>query len=85
MNKIAAEGEPCSAAARIHIEVDGGITPVTAPTAWPPGGGALVAGTAVFKGGAVDNPEVYGRNIAAIRAAAEAARIQVRRLIRRNG
>jgi len=27
----------------------------------------------VFKGGAVDKPEVYGENIRAIRAAAEAA------------
>jgi ribulose-phosphate 3-epimerase len=28
----------------------------------------------VFKGGSVETPEIYGRNIAAIRAAAEAAR-----------
>jgi hypothetical protein len=27
----------------------------------------------VFKGGSVDNPQVYGANIAAIRKAAEAA------------
>ena len=33
----------------------------------------LVAGSAVFKGGSVANPAPYGTNIAAIRAAAEAA------------
>ena len=33
----------------------------------------LVAGSAVFKGGSVDKPEVYGENIRAIRQAAEAA------------
>jgi ribulose-phosphate 3-epimerase len=37
----------------------------------------LVAGSAVFKGGSVETPEVYGRNIAAIRAAGEAARLSV--------
>lgn len=34
----------------------------------------LVAGSAVFKGGSVANPDVYGENIHAIRAAALAAR-----------
>ncbi|MCB1543359.1 MAG: ribulose-phosphate 3-epimerase [Rhodoblastus sp.] len=58
----------------IHIEVDGGVTPETAPLVAAAGADALVAGSAVFKGGSVDNPDVYGRNIAAIRAAAEAAR-----------
>jgi ribulose-phosphate 3-epimerase len=60
----------------IHIEIDGGITPETAPLVVAAGADALVAGSAVFKGGSVDTPEVYGRNIAAIRAAAEAARIK---------
>ena len=46
------------------------------PSAGAAGADALVAGSAVFKGGSVDNTEVYGRNIAAIRAAAEAARIK---------
>jgi ribulose-phosphate 3-epimerase len=32
-----------------------------------------VAGSAVFKGGSVDNPAPYGANIRAIRAAAETA------------
>ena len=58
----------------IHIEVDGGVTPETAPLVAAAGADALVAGSAVFRGGSVDNPDVYGRNIAAIRAAAEAAR-----------
>lgn len=58
----------------IHLEVDGGVTPQTAPLAAAAGADALVAGSAVFKGGSVDNPEAYGRNIAAIREAAEAAR-----------
>ncbi len=57
----------------IHIEVDGGVTPETAPLVAAAGADVLVAGTAVFKGGSVETPEVYGRNIAAIRAAAMAA------------
>lgn len=58
----------------IHIEVDGGVTPETAPLVVAAGADALVAGSAVFKGGSVDNPDVYGQNIRAIREAAEAAR-----------
>ncbi|SEL25843.1 ribulose-5-phosphate 3-epimerase [Roseovarius azorensis] len=57
----------------IHIEIDGGITPETAPLMAAAGADVLVAGSAVFKGGSVDKPEVYGENIRAIRAAAEAA------------
>jgi ribulose-phosphate 3-epimerase len=57
-----------------HIEIDGGITPETAPLMIAAGADALVAGSAVFKGGSVDNPQVYGENIRAIRRAAEAAR-----------
>ena len=44
---------------------------------WPlvaAGADCFVAGSAVFKGGSVSNPSVYGENIRAIRAAAEAAR-----------
>jgi ribulose-phosphate 3-epimerase len=37
------------------------------------GADVLVAGSAVFKGGSVDNPAAYGENIRAIRMAAEAA------------
>ena len=58
----------------IHIQVDGGITPETAPLVVEAGADVLVAGSAVFKGGSVDNPEVYGENIRAIRSAAERAR-----------
>ncbi len=58
----------------VHIEVDGGVTVATAPLVAKAGADALVAGSAVFKGGSVDNPAGYGANIRAIRAAAEAAR-----------
>lgn len=58
----------------IHIEIDGGVTTETAPLVAAAGADVLVAGSAVFSGGSVDAPEVYGANIARIRAAAEAAR-----------
>jgi len=58
----------------VHIEIDGGITTATAPLVAAAGADVLVAGSAVFKGGSVDRPQAYGTNIAAIRAAAEAAR-----------
>ena len=54
----------------VHIEIDGGVTPTTAPLVSAVGADALVAGSAVFKGGSVTDTGVYGRNIAAIRAAA---------------
>ena len=57
----------------VHIEIDGGITATTAPLVASAGADVLVAGSAVFKGGSVDNPAPYGANIRAIRAAAEAA------------
>jgi ribulose-phosphate 3-epimerase len=52
----------------IHIEIDGGITPETAPLMAAAGADVLVAGSAVFKGGSVENPAPYGENIRAIRA-----------------
>jgi ribulose-phosphate 3-epimerase len=52
----------------IDIEVDGGITPETAPLAIAAGANVLVAGSAIFKGGN------YKANIAAIRQAAALAR-----------
>ncbi len=58
----------------IHIEIDGGVTPETAPLVAAAGADVLVAGSAVFKGGTVETQEVYGQNIRAIREAAEAAR-----------
>ncbi len=54
----------------IDIEVDGGITPETAPKVVAAGANALVAGSAVFKGGAAN----YRSNIEAIRHAAALAR-----------
>jgi ribulose-phosphate 3-epimerase len=59
-----AEGRP------IDIEVDGGVTPETAPAVVQAGANVLVAGSAVFKGG----PAAYRANIAAIRHAAALAR-----------
>ncbi|WP_338550211.1 ribulose-phosphate 3-epimerase [Roseovarius phycicola] len=53
----------------IHIQIDGGVTPETAPLVHEAGADVLVAGSAVFKGGSVDKPEVYGANMAAIRDA----------------
>ena len=55
----------------IDIEVDGGITPETAPLVTAAGANVLVAGSAVFKGGTRDS---YAANIAAIRAAGAKAR-----------
>ena len=52
----------------IHIEIDGGVTPETAPLVVAAGADVLVAGSAVFKGGSVKNPSPYGANMAAIRA-----------------
>ena len=50
----------------IWIEIDGGVTPETAPLCRAAGADVLVAGSAVFKGG---TPESYGREIRAIRSA----------------
>ena len=55
----------------IDIEVDGGVTPETAPQVVRAGANVLVAGSAVFKGGTQD---AYKANIAAIRNAAAMAR-----------
>lgn len=57
----------------IHLEVDGGIDPATAPLVAAAGADVLVAGSAVFGGGGPDRSEVYARNIAAIRMAARPA------------
>jgi ribulose-phosphate 3-epimerase len=53
----------------IDIEIDGGVTPQTAPLVVKAGANVLVAGSAVFKGG----PDAYAHNIAEIREAAETA------------
>ena len=57
----------------INIEVDGGVTPDTAPLVASAGADALVAGSAVFKGG---TREAYAANIEAIRRTAEAALVK---------
>jgi ribulose-phosphate 3-epimerase len=56
-NRIAKSGR------KIALEVDGGITPETARLAVAAGADVLVAGTAVFKGGA----SAYATNISALR------------------
>ena len=48
----------------IFLEVDGGVTTETGPKCLAAGADALVAGTAVFKGG----PSAYEANIRALRA-----------------
>ena len=53
----------------IHIEIDGGIDPGTAPGIVDAGADVVVAGSAVFKGGSVADPALYGANMAAIRGA----------------
>lgn len=55
----------------VHIEIDGGVDPTTAPLVAKAGADVLVAGSAVFRGGSVSDPAPYGDNIRAIRAAAE--------------
>ncbi|PFG63333.1 ribulose-phosphate 3-epimerase [Thioclava sp. ES.031] len=57
----------------IHIQVDGGVDPTTVGPLVEAGADCFVAGSAVFKGGSVDKPEVYGANMRAIREAAQGA------------
>lgn len=54
----------------IDIEIDGGVTPETAPLVAAAGANVLVAGSAVFNGG---EQTAYERNIKAIRDAADGA------------
>ena len=62
--KIAKLREMIDASGRdIWLEVDGGVTAETAPQCVAAGATALVAGTAVFKGG----PSAYAANIAALK------------------
>lgn len=53
----------------IHIQVDGGVTPETAGEVVAAGADVLVAGSAIFKGGSLEDPAIYGANIRAIREA----------------
>jgi ribulose-phosphate 3-epimerase len=59
----------------IDIEIDGGVTPETAPLVAAAGANVLVAGSAIFKGG---TEAAYAHNIAAIRAAADGAMMEAR-------
>jgi ribulose-phosphate 3-epimerase len=64
LKKIEAAAERIAKTGReIALEVDGGITPQTAKQVISAGANVLVAGTAVFKGGAGS----YAANIAALR------------------
>jgi ribulose-phosphate 3-epimerase len=54
----------------IHIEIDGGVTPDTAPLVCAAGADVLVAGSAIFKG---NGEAAYRQNIDAIRTAADGA------------
>jgi ribulose-phosphate 3-epimerase len=54
----------------VHIEIDGGVDPQTAPLVVRAGADVLVAGSAVFRGGSVSNAQAYGENMRAIREAA---------------
>ena len=53
-----------AAGSRAHLQVDGGVTDANAAACVSAGADALVAGTAVFKGG----PDAYAANIAALKA-----------------
>ncbi|MEM7508508.1 MAG: ribulose-phosphate 3-epimerase [Pseudomonadota bacterium] len=55
----------------IHIEIDGGVMPGNAGNCAAMGADVLVAGSGIFKGGSVSDPDVYASNIKAIRGAAE--------------
>lgn len=55
----------------IHIEVDGGIDPRTAPLVVEAGADVLVAGSAIYRGG---TESAYRSNITAIREAVEGVR-----------
>ncbi|HUZ12741.1 MAG TPA: ribulose-phosphate 3-epimerase [Caulobacteraceae bacterium] len=64
--KIARLSQMIAASGReVAIEVDGGVTAATAGACLDAGARALVAGTAVFRGG----PSAYGANIGALRRA----------------
>ena len=54
-----------AAGSKAHLQIDGGVTAANAGACVAAGADALVAGTAVFKGG----PDAYAANIAAIKAA----------------
>ncbi|CAN5361556.1 ribulose-phosphate 3-epimerase [soil metagenome] len=63
-----------AAGSSAHLQVDGGVTAANAGACVAAGADALVAGTAVFRGG----PEAYARNIAALKAAPASAPVATR-------
>jgi ribulose-phosphate 3-epimerase len=58
----------------VLVEIDGGVDVRTAPGLVAAGADVLVAGSAVFRGGSVDAPQVYGANMRAIRDAVAGVR-----------
>ncbi len=54
-----------AAGSQAHLQVDGGVTAANAAACVSAGADALVAGTAVFRGG----PDAYAANIAALKGA----------------
>jgi ribulose-phosphate 3-epimerase len=67
LKKIAAARKMIDGSGRdIRLEVDGGITPVTAQQCVEAGADVLVAGSATFRGG----PGAYAANIAALKGVA---------------
>ncbi|NDA73080.1 MAG: ribulose-phosphate 3-epimerase, partial [Betaproteobacteria bacterium] len=54
-----------AAGSKAHLQVDGGVTAANAGACVAAGADALVAGTAVFRGG----PSAYAANIQALKAA----------------
>lgn len=70
LGKVALLRELIDAGGRaVDLEIDGGITPQTAPRAISAGADVLVAGTASFAGGS----QCYGHNIDALRGRPRAA------------
>ncbi|MEI4470297.1 ribulose-phosphate 3-epimerase [Frigidibacter sp. MR17.24] len=69
LEKIAALRQMIGAR-EIHIQIDGGVARDTIAEIRAAGADVFVAGNAVFSGGSVDKPQVYGDNIAALVAAA---------------
>lgn len=64
LRKVEAVAERvASRGVEVEIEVDGGVTPMTAPSCVDAGATVLVAGSAAFAGG----PGAYAANIAALR------------------
>lgn len=55
----------------IHIQIDGGVAVENARSLVEAGADVLVAGSSLFRGGTAENSAAYGKNIRALRGAAE--------------